>query len=75
MKRVIHALTIQRVGKGFALRCPECTCVTGRLGLVRQNDTRIRLYCRVHPENYGEWQSEAEMEREKLALAERIGLN
>jgi hypothetical protein len=52
----------------------ECTCLTGRLGLVRQDGPPIRLHCKVHPENYGEWRSEAEMEEEKLALAGRIGL-
>jgi hypothetical protein len=52
----------------------EYTCLTGRLGLVRQDGPPIRLHRKVHPENYGEWRSEAEMEEEKLALAGRIGL-
>lgn len=72
---MIYGLTIQKVGKCFELRCPECTCLTGRLGLVRQDGPRIRLHCRVHPENFGEWLSEVEMEVEKLALANRIGLD
>ena len=42
--------------------------------MVRKDGPSIRLLCGVHPENFGEWQSESEMEREKLALAERIGL-
>src|SRR5580765_585861 len=71
---VIYGLTIQKVGKSFELRCPECTCLTGKIGLVRKDGLGIRLLCGVHPENFGEWQSESEMEREKLALAERIGL-
>jgi hypothetical protein len=71
---VIYGLTIQIVGKSFELRCPECTCLRGRIDLVRQDDPRIRLHCKVHPENYGEWRSEAKMEEETLALAERIGL-
>ena len=71
---VIYGLTIQKVGKSFELRCPECTCLSGRLGLVRQDVPRIRLHCRVHPENFGEWRSEPEMEGEKRALAGRIGL-
>jgi hypothetical protein len=54
--------------------CPECTCLTGKIGLVRKDGPSIRLLCGVHPENFGECQSESEMEREKLALAERIGL-
>jgi hypothetical protein len=56
------------------VRICECTCLTGRLGLLRQDGPPIRLHCKVHPENYGEWRSEAEMEEEKLALAGRIGL-
>jgi len=75
IKGMIYGLTIQRVGRSFELRCPECTCLTGRLGLVREDGQRIRLRCRVHPENFGEWRSEPEMELEKLALAGRIGLN
>jgi hypothetical protein len=71
---VIYGLTIQKVGKSFELRCPECTCLTGRLGLVRQDGPRIRLHCRVHPENFGEWSSDPDMDREKLVLAGRIGL-
>ena len=71
---MIYGLTIQKVGKAYQLRCPECTCLTGRLGLVRQDGPSVRLHCRVHPENFGEWRSEAEMEREKLDLAGRIGL-
>ena len=71
---VIYGLTIQKVGTNFELRCPECTCLTGRLGLVRQDGVRIRVQCRVHPENFGEWNSEPDMERERLALAGRIGL-
>jgi len=53
----------------------ECTCLTGRLGLVRQDGPSAhQAHCKVHPENCGEWRSEAEMEEEKLALAGRIGL-
>lgn len=71
---MIYGLTIQRVGKTFELRCPECTCLTGRLGLIRQDGPPIRLYCRLHPGNCGQWHSEAEIDREKLSLAERSGL-
>ena len=74
MKEVIFGLTIQKVGKRIELRCPECTCLTGRLGLVRENGPRLKLYCQQHPDNLGVWSSEEEMEREKLALAKRIGL-
>ena len=71
---VIYGLTIQKVGKSFELRCPECTRLSGRLGLVRQDGPPIRLLCKVHPENFGEWRTGAEMEEQKLALAGRIGL-
>ncbi len=71
---MIYGLTIQKIGKSFELRCPECTCLTGRLGLIREDGQRIRLSCRVHPENFGEWRSELDLEAEKLELAGRIGL-
>jgi hypothetical protein len=71
---MIYGLTIQKVGKSFKLRCPEYTCLTGRLGLVGEDGPRIRLHCKVYPENFGEWRSEPEMEGEKVALAERIAL-
>jgi len=71
---VIYGLTIQKVGKSFELRCPECTRLSGRLGLVRQDGPPIRLQCKVHPENFGEWRTGAEMEEQKLARAGRIGL-
>lgn len=71
---MIFGLTIQKVGKRFELRCPECTILTGRLGLVREDRPRLKLYCKQHPEIFGVWESEAEMEQEKLALAKRIGL-
>jgi len=71
---MIHGLTIQKVGKRLDLRCPECTLITGRIGLIREEGPPIKLYCKLHPENYGQWRSAEEMEREKQALAERMGL-
>jgi len=71
---VIYGLTIHRAGKHLKLRCLECTILTGRIGLVREDDSDIKMYCPVHPENFGAWKSEEEMEREKLELAKRIGL-
>ena len=71
---VIFGLTIQKVGKRLELRCPECTVLSGRLGLIREERPRLKLFCRHHPDICGVWNSEAEMEDEKLALAKRIGL-
>lgn len=71
---MIFGLTVQKVGKRFELRCPECTVLTGRLGLIREEQPQLKLYCKQHPDICGVWQSEAEMESEKLALAKRIGL-
>jgi hypothetical protein len=71
---VIFGLTIQKVGKRLELRCPECTVLTGRIGLIREESPRLKLYCKHHPDIFGVWNSEAEMEDEKLALAKRIGL-
>ena len=34
----------------------------------------LKIYCEVHPNNFGEWHSQEEMEREKVDLAKRIGL-
>lgn len=73
-KNVIYGLTVQKVGRSFELRCLECTTLTGRISLLRSESPRLRVHCEVHPENYGEWSSEAEMEKEKAALAKRIGL-
>ena len=71
---MIFGLTVQRIGKRFEYRCPECTVVSGRLGLVREERPRLKLYCKQHPDICGVWTSEADMEDEKLALAKRIGL-
>lgn len=71
---MIHGLTLQKVGKRFDLRCPECTSITGRIGLVMEDGPPLKLFCRVHPENYGQWRTAADMEKEKLELAARIGL-
>ena len=71
---MIYGLTVQKIGRTFQFRCLECTSLTGRITLIRTNNPRVRVSCEVHPENYGEWASEAEMEQEKLALAQRIGL-
>jgi len=71
---MIYGLTLQKAGKQLDLRCPECTLITGRIGLVREAGPPLKLYCRLHPENYGQWRSPEEMEREKQALAARMGL-
>jgi len=71
---LIFNLTIQEVGKRLELRCPECTTLSGRIGLVKETSPRLKLYCKQHPENYGVWKSEEDMERDKLELAKRIGL-
>ena len=71
---MIYGLTVQKIGRSFQFRCLECTSLTGRITLIRTDRPRLRVSCEVHPENFGEWPSEEEMEREKLALARRIGL-
>jgi hypothetical protein len=71
---MIFGLTIQKVGKRFDFRCPECTLITGRIGLIREEGPPIRLYCQIHPENFGTWDTPEDMEAERLALAQRIGL-
>lgn len=74
MDEVIYGLTLQKVGTKLVLRCPECTVITGRIGLIEEEGPPIKLSCRVHPENFGRWSTLEEMESEKLALAKRMGL-
>ena len=71
---MIYSLTIQKIGKNLEFRCPECTLLTGRIGLVRDEGPPIKLYCPIHPENFGQWRTPEDMEREKAALASRMGL-
>ena len=71
---MIYGLTIQKVGKQLVFRCLECTLLTGRTGMIRVEGPPLKLYCHVHPQNYGQWRTPEEMEREKLALATRLGL-
>jgi hypothetical protein len=72
---VIYGLTLQKIGHLLEFRCPECARLRAyRLPLVRESKALIRLYCEVHPECFGEWRSEAEMENKKFELAKRIGL-
>lgn len=71
---MIYGLTVQKIGRSFQFRCLECTSLTGRITLIRSDGPRLRVSCEVHPENFGEWASAEEMEKEKLALAQRIGL-
>jgi hypothetical protein len=42
--------------------------------LVWQFDHYLKIYCEAHPENFGQWRTETEMEQDKIALAKRIGL-
>ena len=71
---MIYGLTIQKIGNRMEFRCMECTLLTGRIGLIREEGPPLKLYCKVHPENFGQWRSEEEMERERTALAARMGL-
>lgn len=41
--------------------------------LIRESNPLLKTYCEVHPNNFGEWGSEAEMEQEKLdGFSERL---
>ena len=71
---MIYGLTIQKVGKLLVFRCLECTLLTGRIGMIQEEGPPLKLYCHVHPQNYGQWRTPEEMERERLALAARMGL-
>ena len=73
-RNLIYGLTIQMIGKLFDFRCPECTVVRGRMDLTSDEGPPITIYCKSHPENFGQWRTREEMEREKSELAKRIGL-
>jgi hypothetical protein len=45
-----------------------------QFSMIRESAPTLKIYCQTHPENFGQWGSEAEMEREKQELARRIGL-
>jgi len=42
--------------------------------MIRKSQPTLRIYCETHPENFGQWASEAEMEKDKRELVSRIGL-
>ena len=73
---MIYGLTVQKFGNQFELRCPECRRVAPvPAPLVRESrPSRLSIRCEVHPENFGEWLSESEMEEEKRNLAKEIGI-
>lgn len=71
---MIYGLTIQMIGKAFDFRCPECALLVGQTKLIREDGPPINVYCGNHPENFGQWTTVQDMEREKLELAKRIGL-
>ena len=71
---MIYGLTVQKTGSFFEFRCPECGWDLAYQPLKRELRPRLRIFCTTHPDNFGEWASEAEMQREKLELAKRIGL-
>lgn len=68
---MIYGLTLQKVGPALEFRCPLCWLTLQRKAL----SARIVIRCERHSDNFGEWVSEAEMEREKIELAKRIGLS
>jgi len=72
---VIYGLSVQKIGHSLEFRCSECMRSRAYyLPLVWQFDNYLKIYCEAHPDNYGQWPSEAEMEQEKISLAKRIGL-
>jgi hypothetical protein len=73
---MIYGLSIQRVaGDRLEFSCPKCMNLK-RLHspLTKEPGPLVTVHCPLHPENYGQWESEDEMERDKLNLAKRIGL-
>ena len=73
---MIYGLSVQKVGHLPELRCPECMR-NGRFPPRIVQETKrslLTLRCELHPENFGEWHSEAEMDQDKRDLARRIGL-
>jgi hypothetical protein len=72
---VIYGLSVQKFGHLLEFRCIDCLRSKAfRFPMIRELGPTLRIYCETHPENFGEWGSEAEMERDKRELASRIGL-
>ncbi len=73
---MICGFSVQKFGHLLEWRCLDCMRLRAyRFPLLREHrPTTLTLRCEVHPENFGEWRSEAEEEREKNQLAKRIGL-
>ena len=72
---MIYGLSVQKIGDSLEFRCSECMRSKAQhLPLVWKFDNYLKIYCEAHPDNYGQWRSETEMEQDKIALAKRIGL-
>jgi len=71
---VIYGLTVQQVGRFFEFRCPQCASQGDLRPLILERSGVVKIYCQTHLDNFGVWASAADMQREKLALAKRIGL-
>jgi hypothetical protein len=72
---VIYGLSVQKFGHLLEFRCIECMRSKAfRFPMIRESEPTLRIYCETHPENFGQWASEAEMEKDKRELASRIGL-
>lgn len=72
---MIYGLTVQKIGHLLEFRCPQCNKLGAyRLPLIRESKPVLKIYCETHPDNFGEWLTETEMEQEKSELAKRIGL-
>jgi len=72
---VIYGLSVQKFGRLLEFRCIDCMRSKAfPFPMSRESGTTIRIYCETHPENFGQWGSEAELEKDKRELARRIGL-
>jgi hypothetical protein len=72
---VIYGLSVQKFGHLLEFRCVDCMRSNAfRFPMIRKSQPTLRIYCETHPENFGQWASEAEMEKDKRELASRIGL-
>ena len=73
---MIYGLAVEKIGRSLEFRCSECLKFKAYdFLLVWKFDKYLKIYCETHPENFGEWRSETEMEEEKTSVARRTGLS
>jgi len=71
---LIYGLSVQQFGQLLEFRCIDCMRSKAFRFPNRESGPTLRIHCETHPENFGLWGSEAEMERDNRELGRRVGL-